>query len=184
VDRQSRIHGVRLGGSRTPIAIVAVALVLAFVPSLGLPAFYDSLLYLILHWMVLATSWNILSGYTGYFSFGHGAFFGAGLYTSATLMARWNWSFLWTLPAAAAVACVLGVALGAIVFRVKGIRGEVFALLTLAVTFVVGTIIVNRLQVTWITPTSESATIFPDTEVRSPYAGRLRPIKDFTGSRS
>ena len=127
----------------TPVAIVAVGIALAFVPALGLPAFYDSLLYLILHWIVLATSWNILSGYTGYFSFGHGAFFGAGLYTSATLMAKANWPFLWTLPAAAAVACVLGLAVGAVVFRVKGIRGEVFALLTLAVTFVVGTIIVN-----------------------------------------
>ncbi len=128
---------------RTPFVIVSAALALAFVPSLGLPAFYDSFLYLILHWVVLATSWNILSGYTGYFSFGHGAFFGAGLYTSATLMARANWPFLWTLPAAAAVACLLGVVLGAIVFRVKGIRGEVFALLTLAITFVVGTLIVN-----------------------------------------
>ena len=127
----------------TPTAIVAAAIALAFVPSLGLPAFYDSLLYLILHWIVLATSWNILSGYTGYFSFGHGAFFGAGIYTSATLMARFDWPFLWTLPAAALVACVLGVVVGAIVFRVKGIRGEVFALLTLAVTFVLGTIVVN-----------------------------------------
>ena len=112
-------------------------------PALGLPAFYDSLLYLMLHWIVLATSWNILSGYTGYFSFGHGAFFGAGIYTSATLLSRWNWPFLWTLPVAAAVACVLGVVVGAVVFRVKGIRGEVFALLTLAVTFVLGTIVVN-----------------------------------------
>ena len=128
---------------RTPIAIVGAAVALAFLPALGLPAFYDTLLYLILHWIVLATSWNILSGYAGYFSFGHGAFFGAGLYTSATLMARFDWPFLWTLPAAAAVACVLGVALGAVVFRVKGIRGEVFALLTLAVTFVLGTIVVN-----------------------------------------
>ncbi len=38
---------------------------------------------------------------------------------------------------------LLGVALGAIVFRVKGVRGELFALLTLAVTFVIGTIVVN-----------------------------------------
>jgi len=128
---------------RTPIAIIAAALALAFVPSLGLPAFYDSLLYLVLHWVVLATSWNILSGYTGYFSFGHGAFFGAGIYTSATLMSRFDWPFLWTLPAAALVASALGLAVGAIVFRVKGIRGEVFALLTLAVTFVIGTVIVN-----------------------------------------
>lgn len=128
---------------RTPLAIVGAAIALAFVPMLGLPAFVDSLLYLVLHWMVLATSWNILSGYTGYFSFGHGAFFGAGLYTTATLLSRWNWPFLWTLPVAAAVACVLGLVVGAIVFRVKGIRGEVFALLTLAVTFVIGTLIVN-----------------------------------------
>jgi branched-chain amino acid transport system permease protein len=128
---------------RTPLAIVGVALAMAFLPRLGLPAFYDSLLYLMLHWIVLATSWNILSGYTGYFSFGHGAFFGAGLYTTATLLSRYQWPFLWTLPAAAAVAASLGVALGAVVFRVRSVRGELFALLTLAVTFVVGTIVGN-----------------------------------------
>lgn len=128
---------------RTPLAIVVAAVALGFVPQLGLPAFYDSLLYLILHWIVLATSWNILSGYTGYFSFGHGAFFGAGIYTTSTLLSRYEWPFLWTLPVAALVACLLGVALGAVVFRVKGIRGELFALLTLGVTFVIGTLIVN-----------------------------------------
>ncbi|MDP3821645.1 MAG: branched-chain amino acid ABC transporter ATP-binding protein/permease [Burkholderiales bacterium] len=128
---------------RTPLIIVAAAVALAFVPQLGLPAFYDSLLYLMLHWIVLATSWNILSGYTGYFSFGHGAFFGAGLYTTSTLLARYEWPFLWTLPVAALVAAALGVALGAVVFRVKGVRGELFALLTLAITFVIGTIVVN-----------------------------------------
>ncbi|MDM0025347.1 branched-chain amino acid ABC transporter ATP-binding protein/permease [Variovorax saccharolyticus] len=128
---------------RTPWVIVLAGTALAFVPQLGLPAFYDSLLYLMLHWVVLATSWNILSGYSGYFSFGHGAFFGAGIYTSANLMARYDWPFLWTLPAAAGVAAVLGVALGAVVFRVKGVRGELFALLTLAITFVIGTIVVN-----------------------------------------
>ena len=143
VARQSRFHGGRLTGATVPLAIAGAAVGLAFVPWLGLPAFYDSLLYLVLHWIVLATSWNILSGYTGYFSFGHGAFFGAGLYTSATLMDKAGWSFLSTLPVAALVACVLGVVVGAIVFRVKGIRGEVFALLTLAVTFVLGTVIGN-----------------------------------------
>jgi branched-chain amino acid transport system permease protein len=128
---------------RTPFVILGAGVLLAFVPRLGLPAFYDSLLYLMLHWIVLATSWNILSGYTGYFSFGHGAFFGAGLYTTSTLLARYEWPFLWTLPVAALVAALLGVALGAVVFRVKGVRGELFALLTLAITFVIGTIVVN-----------------------------------------
>jgi branched-chain amino acid transport system permease protein len=128
---------------RTPLLILGAGALLAFVPRLGLPAFYDSLLYLMLSWIVLATSWNILSGYTGYFSFGHGAFFGAGIYTTSTLLARYDWPFLWTLPVAAAVAALLGVGLGAVVFRVKGVRGELFALLTLAITFVVGTIVGN-----------------------------------------
>ena len=129
--------------SRATVAILAVAAAMALLPLLGLPAFYDALLYLMLHWIVLATSWNILSGTTGYFSFGHGAFFGAGLYTTSTLLARYEWPFLWTLPVAAAVAALLGTALGAVVFRVKSVRGELFALLTLAITFVVGTIVGN-----------------------------------------
>jgi len=129
--------------SRSTVAILAVAAAMALLPLAGLPAFYDALLYLMLHWIVLATSWNILSGTTGYFSFGHGAFFGAGLYTTSTLLARFEWPFLWTLPVAAVVAALLGTALGAVVFRVRSVRGELFALLTLAITFVVGTIVGN-----------------------------------------
>jgi branched-chain amino acid transport system permease protein len=62
---------------------VAAGAGLAVVPWLRLPAFYESFLYLVFHWIVLATSWNLLSGYSGYFSFGHGAFFGAGVYATA-----------------------------------------------------------------------------------------------------
>jgi branched-chain amino acid transport system permease protein len=128
---------------KTVASILVAGALLATVPWLGLPAFYESLLYLACHWMVLALSWNLLSGYSGYFSFGHGAYFGIGMYTSAGLAANLNWPFLWTLPAAALMAALLGVALGAVVFRVKSVRGELFALLTLAVTFVVGTIVLN-----------------------------------------
>ena len=95
------------------------------------------------HWVVLATSWNILSGYSGYFSFGHGAFFGAGVYTSAVLAGSYGMPFLWTLPIAGIVAAALGAGLGAVVFRVRNVRGELFALLTLAVTFVLATIVLN-----------------------------------------
>jgi branched-chain amino acid transport system permease protein len=97
----------------------------------------------VLHWIVLATSWNILSGYSGYFSFGHGAFYGAGVYTTAVLAGQFGVPFLWTLPVAALVAMLLGVGLGAVVFRVRSVRGELFALLTLAVTFVLATIVLN-----------------------------------------
>jgi len=123
--------------------ILAAGIAFAALPWLGAPAFWESFLYLLFHWIVLAVSWNILSGYTGYFSFGHGAFFGAGIYGTAYLAGTLGWPFLATLPAAVLVAAVLGVALGAVVFRVASVRGELFALLTLAITFVLATIILN-----------------------------------------
>ena len=129
--------------NKTAIAIAAAGAALACVPWVGLPPFYESFLYLVCHWAILALSWNILSGYSGYFSFGHGAFFGVGMYATAVASGKFDWPFLATLPLAALVAALLGVALGAVVFRVKAVRGELFALLTLAVTFVVATIVLN-----------------------------------------
>lgn len=129
--------------NRTFSGILAAGALLAIVPWLGLPAFYESFLYLLCHWVILAMSWNILSGYSGYFSFGHGVFFGVGMYTTAGLAGKLDWPFLATLPLAALLPAILGVLLGAVVFRVKAVRGELFALLTLAVTFVVATIIIN-----------------------------------------
>jgi branched-chain amino acid transport system permease protein len=126
-----------------PAAVLAAGVLLAAVPFFKLPAFYESFLYLALFWIALATSWNLLSGYAGYFSFGHGAWFGVGVYTSATLAGKFDWPFLLTLPVAALVAAAIGVGVGAVAFRVKGVRGELFALLTLAVTFVVATVIGN-----------------------------------------
>jgi len=128
------------------IALAAIAAALIGLPYLGLPAFYESFGYLLLSAIVLATSWNLLSGYSGYFSFGHGAFFGVGVYTTAALAGKHGWNFLWTLPLAALAATALGVALGAIVFRVRALRGELFALLTLAITFVLATIALNAVD--------------------------------------
>ena len=99
--------------SRIPVTarFVIAGAVLACLPLLKLPAFYESFLYLVAHWIVLATSWNILSGYSGYFSFGHGAFFGVGMYTTAVLSGKLDWPFLWTLPVAAVVSALSGMAL-------------------------------------------------------------------------
>jgi branched-chain amino acid transport system permease protein len=133
----------RTGEGRIVGGLLGAAAVLGCLPLLGLPAFYESFLYLVFHWIALATSWSILSGYAGYFSFGHGAFFGAGVYTTTTLAARYDVPFLATLPIAAAVAALLSVGIGAVVFRVRRLRGELFGLLTLAITFVLATIVLN-----------------------------------------
>ena len=65
------------------------------------------------------------------------------MYTTAVMAGKWNWPFLATLPFAALLPALLGLFIGFVVFRVKAVRGELFALLTLAVTFVVATIILN-----------------------------------------
>lgn len=124
-------------------SLLAAGIGLSLLPMIGLPAFYESFLYLVFHWIALATSWSILSGYAGYFSFGHGAFFGAGMYTTATLAASYGVPFLWTLPLAGLVSAALATGIGAVVFRVKRLRGELFGLLTLAITFVLATIVLN-----------------------------------------
>ena len=128
---------------RFALGLAAAAVALGVLPFLGLPAFYESFLYLVFHWIALATSWSLLSGYAGYFSFGHGAFFGAGMYTTSTLAAGYGWPFLATLPVAAAVAALLSAGISVVVFRLRRLRGELFGLLTLAVTFVLATIVLN-----------------------------------------
>ncbi|MFI5001214.1 MAG: ATP-binding cassette domain-containing protein [Reyranellales bacterium] len=115
----------------------------AVLPAAGLPAFYDSFFYLVFFWISLSTSWALLSGFAGYFSLGHAAFFGVGMYTTAVMTTKFQVPFLLTLPVAAAIPALLGVGIGAVVFRLRRLRGELFALLTLAVTFVIATIILN-----------------------------------------
>lgn len=134
-----------LGNARASAlgGIAAATFALAWLPMIGLPAFYDSFFYVIFYWIALATSWSLLSGYAGYFSLGHAAFLGAGMYTSATLAAKFGWPFLATLPMAALVAALLGCGVGALVFRLPRLRGELFALMTLAVTFILATVILN-----------------------------------------
>ena len=122
---------------------VAAVLALAFLPAARLPAFYESFLYLIFFWVSLSTSWALLSGFAGYFSLGHAAFFGVGVYTTAALTTKFEVPFLVTVPVGALLAALLAAGIGAVVFRLRRLRGELFALLTLAVTFVIATIVLN-----------------------------------------
>jgi len=126
------------------LAIVLAAIALGFVPNLqnatGFPVFYLVFLYFVFSWIAQSTSWNILSGYTGYFSFGQGAFYGIGVYTVGDLTTREHVNFFLTIPIAGALAALLAAAVGALAFRLSSLHGEIFALLTLAVTFTLATI--------------------------------------------
>src|SRR4030065_2575881 len=52
---------------------------------------------------IAAVGLNILIGYTGQISLGHGAFFGVGAYAAAILATRFDVSFLIAIPAAGAL---------------------------------------------------------------------------------
>jgi branched-chain amino acid transport system permease protein len=119
-----------------PLVLVGLACLAVFRDELGVSLFYISLLSTLFFWIAQATSWNILSGYSGYFSFGQGAFVGVGVYTTAVLSARHEWSFYLTLPVAAVLSTVLALGIGAVAFRLGSFRGATFALLTLAVPFI------------------------------------------------
>ena len=71
-------------------------------------------------WIALAGSWNLISGLTGYVSFGHVAFFGAGAYAGAILVAGAGWPWPLAALAGGATAVVLAVVIGYPCLRLKG----------------------------------------------------------------
>jgi branched-chain amino acid transport system permease protein len=104
------------------IAVIVLALVLK-------SAYYQLVLTQVLLWAVLSLAWNLLSGYSGYFSFGHAAFWGLGAYTVALGMVYLNLTPWVTIPLCAIVGAVAGTIIGYPTFR---LRGHYFALAMLA----------------------------------------------------
>lgn len=107
--------------------VIALALLVVAVYVFGwyIPQFYEKgTTYL---WAeafyigVAAMGLNLLTGYNGQVSIGHGAFFGFGMYTTAILMESHGWPFAATLPVAAALSFGIGVLVGFPALRVKGL---------------------------------------------------------------
>jgi branched-chain amino acid transport system permease protein len=108
--------------------------------TLGFPVFFLLFGYSLFFWIAQASSWNTFTGYSGYFSFGQGAFFGVGVYSVAVLAVKHDWPLLLTFVVGGLLAAVVGLIIGVVVFRLRELRGEIFALMTLAVAFVMASI--------------------------------------------
>ena len=104
------------------VAVLALSLVLR-------SAYYELVLTQVLLWAVLSLAWNILSGYSGYFSFGHAAFWGLGAYTVVLGMVDFDLTPWLTIPFCAMVGAAAGALIGYPTFR---LRGHYFALAMLA----------------------------------------------------
>jgi branched-chain amino acid transport system permease protein len=122
---------------RLLIASISTVVALSLVP-LAVSDYYVSFLLDLLMWIALTESWIILSGYTGYISLGHSAFFGLGAYFMA---------MTWTK-----IPYVLGVLLGGVMsgafafligFPFLRVRGPYFVILTLGLSELTTYIFVN-----------------------------------------
>ncbi|MFL5290924.1 MAG: branched-chain amino acid ABC transporter permease [Myxococcales bacterium] len=96
--------------------------------------------YTVLQFVVLATAWNILGGYTGYVNFGSAAFFALGAYSSIALDRFMGAPIPLAILAGAVVAGLVGLGMGYLTLRLRGVY---FAIATLAMAEVLFTLVVN-----------------------------------------
>ena len=83
---------------------------------------------------IAAIGLNILIGFTGQISLGHGAFFGVGAYTAAILMTRFNLDMVVALPAAGLMTAMVGMIFSIPSGRLKGLY---LTIATLAGQFII-----------------------------------------------
>ena len=92
-------------------------------------------------WAVVALGLNLLTGYNGQISLGHGAFVAAGGYTSAILIVDYGWPFWATIPVAGIFAGVIGFGVGVPALR---LTGAYLAVATLALALALATPLANN----------------------------------------
>ena len=92
-------------------------------------AYYRLMLTTVPIWAVLATSWNVFSGYSGLVSFGHATFFGLGAFTVALGVRDFGLTPWFGIPLGTVFGVLAAMAIGFMTFRLRGIY---FALAMLA----------------------------------------------------
>jgi branched-chain amino acid transport system permease protein len=118
-------------------AVVALAMLAALS---GMNEYFFYAAFVVLQFVVLATAWNILGGYAGYVNFGTAAFFAIGAYTAVVLFKALGAPLAAQIAAAALVSGLLGFGVGLLTLRLRGIF---FAIATVAVIFIMETMMVN-----------------------------------------
>jgi branched-chain amino acid transport system permease protein len=121
---------IRPGPPLIALAVCALLMLPLFVQS----TYALHILILIFISVITGSSWNILGGYTGQYSVGHAAYFGAGAYTTMILLQSRQvppWYGVW---AGAAAALVIALIIGSICFR---LRGPYFVLASIAVAEII-----------------------------------------------
>jgi ABC-type branched-subunit amino acid transport system permease subunit len=111
----------------------AALLVLLIYPWLFRAPYYHVLGFNVLLYAMMATSWNIMGGYTGYKSLGHSAFYGLGAYLVAIAANDLGWNPLISAPILALIVALVAVLLGWIMLRTSG---SAFVIATIAMLLI------------------------------------------------
>ncbi len=127
------------------IAVAAVVLALALLPFL-VKNYRVFQFNLVLVYAIAVLGLNMLTGYNGQISLGHGAFYAIGGYAAAILMDHAGAPFWSTLPAAALLCFVLGFLMG---FPALRLGGHYLALATLALALAVPQLLKHKAIEGW-----------------------------------
>jgi len=82
---------------------------------------YNRLLSQAIYLAIAAMGLNLLTGFNGQVSIGHGFFYGVGAFTSAILMVDHGWTFEATIPVALVLNGIVGLLIGLPALRVRGL---------------------------------------------------------------
>ncbi len=104
---------------RPSVLIGPILIILALLIPRALSTYHTTILLQLYMMIALAQSWNLISGLTGYTSFGHAVFFGVGAYTGALmLLVGFPWWF--AAFASAGSATLLAIPIGSLTLRLRG----------------------------------------------------------------
>lgn len=126
--------------------LIAAGLALALLPIWALESFHLFQLTLAVIMALAVLGLNIVTGYNGQISLGHGAFFAVGAYATAIPMSLLDWSFWATLPVSAIVCGVVGWGVGFPALRLGGLY---LALTTFALAVAVPQILKHKAVEAW-----------------------------------
>ena len=125
--RDEEMHARAQDAAATPhsdgraMGLSFLILAVLFVCPLFLQAFTVFQLNMVLIYAIAIMGLNLLTGFNGQFSLGHGAFYAIGAYTTAILMDHYGIGYAWTIPAAATACFVSGFLFGLPALRLESI---------------------------------------------------------------
>jgi len=125
---------------RRLIGLSIFSLVVLSVPLFVRGDYHLELLFLCHYYVILACSWDLLTGFTGNVNFGHSFFIGGAGFAGALLNMHLGWGYWLTIPFGGVVAALCGLLVGSFTLR---LRGPYFA----AVTFCFATLLYKWIMI-------------------------------------